>query len=52
MVCVYDAAGELVFQEVRDEHAFELEADARQPAFVVVTRTSRWRYEVQDAEPR
>jgi hypothetical protein len=52
MVCVYNPAGELVFQEVRDENAFELEADAQQPAFVVVTRSSRWRYEVPPPEPR
>jgi len=47
MICVYDRGGELVYQEVRDEHAFALEADAEQPAFVVVTRSSRWRYQAQ-----
>jgi hypothetical protein len=46
MVSVYDRDGRLVFQEIAREHAFELEVDPQQPAFVVVARSSRWQYDL------
>ena len=44
MVCVYSGGGELLFQEIESEHGFQLDADAGQTDFVVVTRSTRWRY--------
>jgi hypothetical protein len=44
MVCVYDEDGRLLFQDVADEHAFELASRADDSTFVVVTRSSRWEY--------
>lgn len=41
MVAVYDA-GQLVFHEVGDEHAFEVSSSAG--GFVVSTRSARWEY--------
>lgn len=43
MVCVFDSAGEMVFQEVAPEHAFRIEV-ASDHTFDVLARTTRWRY--------
>jgi hypothetical protein len=45
-VCLYDAAGELLFQETGSEHAFDLEVEPNTSRFVVSTRSSRWQYAV------
>jgi hypothetical protein len=47
MVCVYDLAGQLLFQEIADEHAFELEAEPNASSFVVFARSSRWEYTIR-----
>jgi hypothetical protein len=44
MVCVYDGSGQLVFQEVRDEHAFALDSRAGAVSFGITTRSAAWRY--------
>jgi hypothetical protein len=44
MVAVYADGGRLVFQEFAPEHAFGVETDAGTGAFIVSTRSSRWRY--------
>jgi hypothetical protein len=44
MVCVYDASGALMFQEVDDELAFAVAPDDAGRAFLVTTRSSEWRY--------
>jgi hypothetical protein len=44
MVCVYDADGGLVFQEIASEHAFRLNVEPHTLAFTVWTRSAKWRY--------
>jgi hypothetical protein len=48
-VCLYDAAGQLLFQEIGDEHAFSLEVVPNASRFVVSTRSTRWQYTVPAA---
>ena len=43
-VCIYSSVGELVFQEIRAEHGFELDADAHRSDFFVYTRSSKWHF--------
>lgn len=43
-VYVYDGNGQLVFQEIDHEHAFDLQADPDEGTFLVMTRSTRWRY--------
>jgi hypothetical protein len=51
VVCVYDAGGRLVFEEVGDEQAFELEGSGESDEFFVLTRSSRWRFNTSAARP-
>jgi hypothetical protein len=45
MVCVYDASGELLFQEIENEHAFGSETSVERGSFIVTTRSTRWKYQ-------
>ena len=47
MVCVYDAGGQRVFQEINNEHAFDVKAEDGDSTFVVYARSSAWRYAVR-----
>lgn len=52
MVCVYEADGRLVFQEVGREHAFDLEVARDRFEFTVWTRSTGWRYRVLASDSR
>lgn len=43
-VYVYDADGQVVFQEIDNEHAFDLQAGPDEGTFLVTTRSNQWRY--------
>lgn len=45
MVCVYSPDGELVFQEVANEHAYGLDVRDDGLAFTVLARSRQWAYE-------
>jgi len=45
-VYVYEADGGLGFQEIDDEHAFDLEAGPDEGTFLVMTRSTQWRYAI------
>jgi hypothetical protein len=44
MVSIYDSDGELLFQEIGQEHAFQLEASRTRPDFTVFTRSAEWHF--------
>jgi hypothetical protein len=44
MVAVYDRSGDLLFHEIGNEHAFDLEPGPVPNGFIVSTRSSRWEY--------
>lgn len=46
MVCVYDADGRLVFQEINREHAFGVRSEDSGRAFIVTARSREWRYTI------
>jgi hypothetical protein len=52
MVCVYNATGKLVFQDIANEQAFELQARETASAFTVITRSSEWRYTIRSPPMR
>jgi hypothetical protein len=50
-VCVYDADGALLFQDVAEEQAFTLETREDDEGFVVSTRSTEWRYDEPPKSP-
>jgi hypothetical protein len=52
MVCVYHSTGKLVFQDIANEQAFELQARETASDFTVVTRSSEWRYTIRSPPMR
>jgi hypothetical protein len=52
MVCVFSEDGALRYQEVAEEHAFDIRRGNRDGQFDVFSRSVQWRYEIKDRSGR